>query len=76
MIFIGWIIQIVLGLLGLKKPPGPSQEAQAVGRAAAAETVAAIDKGAAKTQAAVAQAEADAPKTDAELDAQLRKGAF
>ncbi len=71
--FINWLIQIVLGLLGLGRKPQPTVEAQATARAAAAETTSQVDATTATRQAAIAS-EVDAPKSTPAVVGELNKG--
>lgn len=67
---IGGVVNFVLWLLGLflKKPAGPSQEAQAEGRAASAETKVAEGNAANAELVAAAAARADADAQRVRLD--------
>lgn len=73
---IGGLLALLGWVLNLFRPKGPSKEAVAVGKAAAAETKAACDSASASVSAAIAQAEMDAPKTTEAVVVQLRKGKF
>lgn len=73
---IAWIIQAALALFGYRKAPAPSQEAVSAAHAASAEAVSQVDTVTATKQAAIAQAEVDAPKTTAAVVDRLNTGTF
>lgn len=65
----------VLGMI-FAKPTGLTQEAVQAANAAQSKTVAQADQQAAVTEAAVAQAVTDSPRTQAEVVDSLNKGTF
>ena len=68
---VGWLF----GLL-TRKPAGPSLEAVQAANAAESRTVAQVDQHSAETEALVAEAQAQAPKTQAEVVDSLNRGVF
>lgn len=72
------ILKALSWLLGMifAKPTGPTQEAVQAANAAQSKTVAQADEKAAQTEAAIAQAVADAPKTQADVVNRLNRGEF
>lgn len=74
----GLIDQIVTWILGLifKRPPGPTQEAQAAKAEGEAQVQAAGAEQALAAEKAVAQAESDAPRDQDAVVVQLRQGKF
>lgn len=68
---LSWLLGMIFA-----KPTGPTQEAVQAANAAQSKTVAQADEKAAQAQASIAQAVANAPKTQAEVVDSLNKGTF
>lgn len=71
-----WITALLTFLLGLWKQRGPSQQTVEAERAGAAVQSAQASQEAVKAEQRIAQAEVDAPKTQAEIEDRLGKGTF
>jgi hypothetical protein len=68
---LAWIFGKLFG-----KPPGPSPDAVQAANAAESHTVAQVDQQAAVTETKIAQAEIDAPRTQAAVVDSLNKDTF